>query len=71
MGRDLFSTQTNELHILAFSMLHQHIYKGKRKLQLPITCETFVLFELFQFLFCFVNILFRKCGKCLQSAEMV
>ena len=46
------------MHILAVIMLHQHkfcVYKGKRKLELPITCENFVLFVLYQFLFCFVN----------------
>ena len=42
VGRLLFffSTQTTEMHILAFIMLHQHkfcVYKGKRKLKLPIT----------------------------------
>ena len=51
-------------------MLHQHKfcdYKGKRKLKLPITCENFVLFALYQFLFCFVNIFVRKCGKKVYS----
>ena len=37
------------MHILAVIMLRQHtfcVYKGKRKLQLLITCENFVLFAL-------------------------
>ena len=40
VGRDFFSTQTAEMHILAVIMLHQHkfcVYKGKRKLKLLIT----------------------------------
>ena len=52
--------------ILAVKMLHQHklcVYKGKRKLTLLITCQNFVLFVLYQFLLCFVNIFFRKCGE--------
>ena len=47
----------SEMHILAVIMLHQHIfcvYKGKRKLKLSITCENFVLFALYQFLFYFL-----------------
>ena len=54
-----FSTQTTEMHILAVIMFHQHkvcVYKGKRKLKLLITCANFVLFVLYQFLFCFVTI---------------
>ena len=34
--------------------------KEKRKLKLPITCENFVLFALYQFLFCFVNIVLEN-----------
>ena len=59
----LFSTQTSEMHILAvIYTLRQHkfcVNKGKKKTKLPITCENFV----FLCLFCFVNILFTKCGK--------
>ena len=65
-----FTTQTTEMHILAVIMLHQHkfcVYKGKRKLKLLITCEIFVLLALEQFLFCFVNIFFWKCGKKVYS----
>ena len=42
--------------MLAVIMLHQHkfcVYKGNRKLKLPIICENFVLFALYQFLFYF------------------
>ena len=65
-----FSTQTNEMHILAVIMLHRHkfcVYKGKRKLKLPITCENIVLFALYQFLFWFVNIVLENVEKSLQS----
>ena len=58
------------MHILAFNMLHQHKvcgYKGKRKLKMSITCENFVLFALYQFLFCFVNIVLENVEKSLQS----
>ena len=54
------------MHILAVIMLHQHkfcVYKGKRKPKLQITCENFVLFALYQFLFCFVNILLEIVEK--------
>ena len=48
------------MHILAVIMIHLHefcVYKEKkRKLKLPITCENFVYFALYQFLFYFVNI---------------
>ena len=51
------------LHILAVILLHQHkfcIYKGIGKLQKPVTCETFALLALYQFLLCFVNILLES-----------
>ena len=47
-------------------MLHLHkfcMYKGQRKLKLPITCETFVFFAFYQFLFCFVNIVLENVEK--------
>ena len=56
-----FSTQTTETAV----MLHQHkfcVNKGKRKLKLSITCEN-VLFALYQFLFCFVNIFLENVEK--------
>ena len=59
----IFSTQTTEMNILAVIILHEHqfcVYKGKRKLTLPLTCENVVSFSLYQFLFCFVNISFLK-----------
>ena len=58
------------MHILAVIMLHRHkfcVYKGKRKLKLPITCENIVLFALYQFLFWFVNIVLENVQKSLQS----
>ena len=54
------------MHILAVIMLHQHkfcVYKGKRKLQLPVSFENFVLFEIYQFLFCFVNFFLENVEK--------
>ena len=56
-----YSTQMTQMHTLAVNMFIQHnscVYKGKL-----ITCEKFVLFALYQVLFCLVNIFFRKCGK--------
>ena len=54
------------MHILAVIILHLHkfcMYKGQRKLKLSITCETFVFFALYQFLFCFVNIVLENVEK--------
>ena len=54
------------MHILAVIMLHRHkfcVYKGKRKLKLTIACEAFVLFVLYQFLFCFVTIFLEHKEK--------
>ena len=59
------------MHILAVVMLHQHtfcVYKDKRKLKLLITCENFVLFVLYQFLFCFVNIFLENVEKKFTAA---
>ena len=61
-----FLIQRTEMHILPVIMLHQHkfcVYKGKRKLKSPITCENFVLFALYQFLFCFVTIFLENVEK--------
>ena len=48
VGRDFFvSLLFSEMHILDVIMVHQHkvcVYKGKRKLKLPITCEKLVYF---------------------------
>ena len=60
------------MHILAVRMvmIHQHkfcVYKGKRKLTLPITFANFVLFALYPFLFCFVNIFLENVEKSLRS----
>ena len=67
VGLDFFfSTQATETHILAIIMLHQHtfcVYKGKGKLKLPITRENFVLFAVYQFLFCFVNMFLENVEK--------
>ena len=54
------------MHKLAVIRLHQPkfcVYMGKRKLKLSITCEKFVLFALYQFLFCFVNIYVENVEK--------
>ena len=70
VGRDFLSTQTTEMHILTVIMLHQHkfcVYKGKRKLKLPVTCENFVLFALYEFLFCFVNIFLENMERKVYS----
>ena len=49
VGRSGFflSLLFSEMHILAVIMVHQHkvcVYKGKRKLKLPIACENLVYF---------------------------
>ena len=43
---------------LCFTSKKLCFYKGKRKLLLAVSCEKFVLFALYEFLFCFVNIYF-------------
>ena len=50
------------MHILAvIIMLHQH--KFCVKLKLLITWENFVVFALYRFLFCFVNIFLQNVEK--------
>ena len=69
-----FSIQTIEMHILAVIMLHQHkfcVYKGKRKLKLPITCENFVLTQhLFRLSNVHCDHTWRKCCNIFSPPDL-